>query len=292
MSFHFFSQLTLLSHLAAFTGEMTLGTNLVLLPLHPPVDVAEQVALIDQLCGGRFIMTVGQGYRVEEFDAFGSPHGDRLARFIDGVEIIRRLWAGEAVDHETPWYSLTGAAVRPLPAQPDGVPIWIGASSDRAIRRAGGMADAFMAMPNATSVDVQHQMKVFAEGRDAAGIEPAADAGRLLEVFCHRDSAQARALAEPHLLMKYAAYAAWGVAGGDDAAGATEDDEFAALAADRFVIGDPDEVVAGLVAQHRDMGMTHLAMRVTWPGSDTQATLDCIELLGTEVLPRVRAELA
>jgi len=50
---HFFTQLTLLSHLAAFSGEMALGTNLVLLPLHRPVDIAEQVALIDHACGGR-----------------------------------------------------------------------------------------------------------------------------------------------------------------------------------------------------------------------------------------------
>jgi len=283
--YHFFPQLALLSHLAAYSGEMNLGTNLVLLPLHPPVDVAEQVALIDQLCGGRFILTVGQGYRVEEFTAFGSPHGDRLARFIDGVEIIRRLWSGEAVDHETEWYSLSQAAVRPLPAQPGGVPIWIGATSDRAIKRAGRLGDAFMAMPNATSAEVTRQLALF-------------NTGRLIEVFCHEDSAQAQRLAAPHLLTKYAAYASWGLqdAAVDDAESAAEiasdEDEFAALAEDRFIIGNPDEVVAGLVAQHREVGLTHLTMRVTWPGADIADTLACIELLGTEVLPRVRTELA
>lgn len=286
--YHFFPQLTLLSHLAAYTGEMTLGTNLVLLPLHPPVDIAEQVALIDQLCGGRFILTVGQGYRVEEFDAFGSPHADRLARFIDGVEIIRRLWNERDVDHETDWYSLKGATVRPGPVHPGGPPIWIGASSKRAIRRAGGLGDAFMAMPNATTAEVKGQVDLFAEGRAEAGLAAASDAGRLIEVFCHEDSAEARRLAAPHLLTKYAAYAAWGVDdGGTGSTGAVDFDE---LAENRFVIGNPDEVVAGLVAQHRDVGLTHLTMRVDWPGADSADTTACLRLLSSDVLPAVRNE--
>jgi len=294
--FHFFPQLALLSHLTAFTGEMTVGTNLVLLPLHPPVDIAEQVALIDQLCGGRFILTVGQGYRREEFDAFGSKFDERLARFIDGVDVLRRLWSERSVDHETDWYTLTGATVRPAPAQPGGPPIWIGATSDRAIKRAGRLADAFMAMPNATAPEVARQLQLFSAARAEAGLAPATEAGRLLEVFCHADSAEAHRRVAPHLLTKYAAYASWGLQ--DDALNEkpadtrSDDEKFAELATDRFVVGNPDEVVAGLVAQHRDVGLTHLTMRVTWPGSDLADTMACLELLGTDVLPRVRQELA
>jgi len=302
--FHFFPQLTLLAHLAAFSGDMALGTNLVLLPLHRPVDIAEQVALIDQLCGGRFILTVGQGYRQEEFDAMGVPMAERLVRFIDGVEIIRRLWNEDHVDHVTPWYSLAGAAVRPGPVHPSGPPIWIGATADRAIRRAGRLGDAFMATPSVTTGEVRRQFEIFAEGRADAGLPPATDAGRLIEVFCHEDGAEARRRVAPHLLTKYEAYASWGLhnsgvdAGDEDGGGSsggptpTVEERFAALARDRFVVGDPDEVVAGLVAQHRDLGLTHLTMRVTWPGSDLGHAMECIELLGAEVLPRVRAELA
>ena len=300
--FHFFSQLALLSHLAAYSGDMDLGTNLVLLPLHPPVDIAEQVALIDQLCGGRFILTLGQGYRQEEFDAFGVKMEDRLARFVDGVEVIRRLWTERDVTHETEWYSLSGATVRPAPAQVGGVPIWIGASADRAIKRAGRLGDAFMAMPNATTPEVRRQFDMFDTARAEAGLPPATEAGRLIEVFCHHDSAEAHRRVAPHLLTKYAAYASWGLQdnglddnGLDDAdAGpsASVEQQFAELAEDRFVVGNPDEVVAGLVAQHRVVGLTHLTMRVTWPGSNVDHAMECIELLGTEVLPRVRQELA
>jgi len=74
------------------------------------------------------------------------PFDQRLARMIDD---IRRLRREDNVDHETDWYSLRRATVRPGPAQADGPPIWIGATTDRAIKRAGRIGDAFMASPNA-----------------------------------------------------------------------------------------------------------------------------------------------
>ncbi len=294
--FHFFPQLTLLSHLAAFSGEITLGTNLVLLPLHRPVDIAEQVALIDQACGGRFILTVGQGYRPEEFAAFGVPFEQRLPRMVEGIEVIRRLWNEERVDHEADWFSLKGATVRPGPRQEGGPPIWVGATTDRAIKRAGRISDAFMATPNADNAEIGRQVEVFNTARSEAGLPPAADTGRMIEVYCHQDGDEARLRARPHLLTKDAAYAQWGLtgsAGSAAAAASTVDDDaaFAALAQNRFVIGSPEEVTDQLVAQHRDLGMTHLAMRVAWPGSAASDAIDCIELLGAEVLPRVRSRL-
>jgi alkanesulfonate monooxygenase SsuD/methylene tetrahydromethanopterin reductase-like flavin-dependent oxidoreductase (luciferase family) len=318
--FHFFPQLTLLSHLAAYSGKMAIGTNLVLLPLHRPVDIAEQVALIDHACGGRFILTVGQGYRPEEFAAFGVPFEERLPRMVDGIEVIRRLWHEDGVDHDGGWYQLKGATVRPGPARPGGPPIWIGATTDRAIARAGRIGDAFMAAPNTDNDEVRRQIEVFASARAEAGLAPAVEVGRMLEVHVHGDGVEARRRAAPHLLTKYAAYASWGLTGsaGDAARSAasvggggsgesgsgpgttdtgtggtdgTDHDGFAALAHNRFVIGGVDEVVEGLVAQHRDVGATHLAMRVAWPGSDPDHALECIELLGNEVLPAVRAEV-
>lgn len=292
--FHFFPQLTLLSALSAYTGHMALGTNLVLLPLHRPVDIAEQVAMIDIACGGRFILVVGQGYRREEFDALGSPYEDRLARFVDGIEIIRRLWTERNITHDAGWWSVENATLLPGPTHFGGPPIWIGATTDRAISRAGRIGDAFMATPNAGNDEVARQVALFAAARAEAGLMPARDVGRLIEVHCHADGNEARRRAERHLLTKYAAYASWGLtgsAGADTAQVVASRDAFADLAADRFVIGTPDEVIAGLIEQHRRIGMTHLAMRVTWPGSDPAHARDCIELLGTEVLPQVRAEL-
>ncbi|MEZ5266773.1 MAG: LLM class flavin-dependent oxidoreductase [Acidimicrobiales bacterium] len=294
--YHFFPQLTLLAHLAAHSGTMAIGTNLVLLPLHRPVDIAEQVALIDQACGGRFILTVGQGYRPEEFAAFGVPFEQRLARMVEGIEVIRRLWTEREVDHEGSYFRLEKATVAPGPRRPGGPPIWLGATSDRAIRRAGRLGDAFMATPNDDSAGVRRQLEVFAAGRAEAGLPPATETGRMLEVFCHRRRDQAFELARPHLLRKYAAYASWGLTGSageaaSDAGAADDEASFAELARDRFVIGDPDDVAAGLVHQHRAVGITHLAMRVAWPGSTRPTRWRAWTCSAAQVLPRVRAEL-
>ncbi|MFT5530756.1 MAG: alkanesulfonate monooxygenase SsuD [Candidatus Poriferisodalaceae bacterium] len=291
--YHFFPQLAMLSHLAAYTGDMAIGTNLVLLPLHRPVDIAEQVALIDIACGGRFILTVGQGYRPEEFAAMGVPFEDRLARMVDGIDAIRMLWTGDNASHDGGYYSFENTTVLPGPVQPGGPPIWIGATTDRAIKRAGRISDAFMATPSADNDEVKRQIGVFDAARAEAGVAPASEVGRMLEVHCHADGAEARRRAGPHLLTKYAAYASWGLTGsaGDAVRSAGEVDEFAGLAENRFVIGNPDEVIEGLIHQHREIGISHLSMRIAWPGSDPAHAEECLELLGSEVLPAVRAEL-
>lgn len=294
--FHFFPQLTLLANLAAHSGRMSVGTNLVLLPLHNPVDLAERVALIDIACGGRFILTVGQGYRPEEFAAFGVPFGERLDRMIESIAILRRLWSEREVTHDAGWFRIENATVRPGPMQSGGPPIWVGGTKDKAIRRAGLLGDAFMAAPNADNDEVRRQVTLFRESRAEAGRPDDVEVGRMLEVYCHEDSAEAHRIAAPHLLTKYAAYASWGLTGSAgeaaaSAAEATSEEKFAALADNRFVIGNPDEVTAGLLHQHRHVGITHLSMRVSWPGSKRSEAMDCIRLMGEAVLPRVREAL-
>jgi alkanesulfonate monooxygenase SsuD/methylene tetrahydromethanopterin reductase-like flavin-dependent oxidoreductase (luciferase family) len=295
--FHFFPQLALLSYLVPYSGRMALGTNLLLLPMHGPVDVAEQAAFIDVACGGRFILAVGLGYRPEEFAALGAPFEKRAARMVEGISVIRRLWSETGIDYDGSWFTLKDATLRPRPVSPAGPPIWIGATTDSAIRRAARIGDGFMATPNAKNSEVRRQVELFARCRTEVGIKGPAEVGRMLEVYCHRDATEARRRAAPHLLAKYASYASWGLTGSAGAAARSAtsiagQEDFATFARDRFLIGSPDDVVAGLLHQHRQVGITHLAMRLAWPGSEPADSLECIELLGSEVLPRVRSELA
>lgn len=295
--FHFLPQLPLLSYLTPHAGRMALGTNLLLLPMHRPVDVAEQAAFIDIASGGRFILGTGLGYRPEEFAALGVPFEQRVARMVEGIDVIRRLWSETGIDYDGSWFTLKNATLLPRPVGETGPPIWIGATKDNAIRRAARIGDGFIATPNAGRAEVRRQVELFVTCRAEAGVQGPAEVGRMLEVYCHANAAEARRRAAPHLLTKYASYASWGLTGSAGAAARSADsvtslDDFAAFARDRFVIGNPDDVVDGLLDQYRQVGITHIAMRLAWPGSAAADSLECIELIGREVLPRVRGELA
>jgi alkanesulfonate monooxygenase SsuD/methylene tetrahydromethanopterin reductase-like flavin-dependent oxidoreductase (luciferase family) len=141
-----------------------------------------------------------------------------------------------------------------------------------------------------TMADLRVQVACYRRALEEAGRPFPVELPRMLEVHVASDAARARERSAPHLMTKYEAYAEWGQRELMPA-GSGLDEPFEDLCRDRFVIGDPDEVVAGLVRQHAELGVTHVAMRVQWPGMAQRDALDCIDLLGREVLGRVRSEI-
>jgi alkanesulfonate monooxygenase SsuD/methylene tetrahydromethanopterin reductase-like flavin-dependent oxidoreductase (luciferase family) len=138
------SLLPLCAAIAARTRRVQIGTGVVLTPLHDPLRLAEDVAVTDLISGGRLILGIGLGWRQEEFDGLGVPLTERVPRMIAGMDTMRRAWRGDLAPGGSR-QNLPAVPVRPLPAQPGGPPLWIGASSEPAIRRAGRLADGFMA---------------------------------------------------------------------------------------------------------------------------------------------------
>ena len=89
------SLLVMLAAFAAATSTIELGTGLILTPLHDPVRLAEDAAVVDQLSGGRLVLGLGLGWREEEFRMLRIPFEERLHRHVETVEILRRAWRGE-----------------------------------------------------------------------------------------------------------------------------------------------------------------------------------------------------
>src|SRR5262249_24889876 len=100
----------LLARLAAEAQGMQLGPGLLLLPLLNPVVVAEECATLDWLCDGNAIIGLGLGYRPEEFDSIGVPMKERVPRFVEGVELIRKLWRDDVLQHQGPLQSASEGA--------------------------------------------------------------------------------------------------------------------------------------------------------------------------------------
>jgi probable F420-dependent oxidoreductase len=126
-----------LAAVAARTSSLVLGTNVTPLPRRRPQVLAHQVATLDVLSGGRVVFAAGIGGIAAEFTSFGEEGDARVrAEMLDeGLEVLRRLWSGERVDHRGPHYTVDGVTLAPRPVQ-ERLPIWIGGNSKPARRRA------------------------------------------------------------------------------------------------------------------------------------------------------------
>ena len=285
--FHYFPLLPFLQRLAAEAEGLAVGTNLILLPLHNPVEVAEIGAFLDVITGGRFLLGVGLGYRPEEFALFRVPMAERVSRLVEGVEIIRRLWTEDDVTHRGRHWQLDGVSIRPRPLQQPRPPILVGSQVSAGIARAARIADGWTAVPVSTVDEFAGQATAFAAVRAAAGLPPSRHVCRLIEVACAPDEETAIRRAAPFLMAKYAAYLSWGILGLTLDTGAPPATQLRRLAANRFAIGSPAQVIDALLAQHR-AGVTHATMRVSWPGMPQADVLAGLERLGRAVLPEIR----
>jgi probable F420-dependent oxidoreductase len=140
-----FESLTLLSHLAALTRRVRLGTSVYLLALRQPTIAAKTAATVDVLSGGRLVFGVGVGGEFpKEFEASGVPHAERGRRVDEGIEVCRLLWAKAPASFEGRFLRFTDVALSPRPVQEGGPPIWIGGRSDQALRRAARVGDGWI----------------------------------------------------------------------------------------------------------------------------------------------------
>lgn len=131
----------LLSAVAGATKTIRLGTTSYLLPLRHPLQAAEQVAVLDQLSGGRVILGVGRGYQPALFDAFNVVRADKREIFADCLATMRRAWNGEAIGADA------NVSLWPRPVQKPHPPIWVAAFGPKALRQAGSLGLPYLASP-------------------------------------------------------------------------------------------------------------------------------------------------
>ena len=132
------ASLNLLSFLAARTSRMRLGTAVVVLPWHNPVLLAEQVATLDLLSGGRFDFGIGKGYRKSEFQGFAIPQAEADERFEEALTVLRLAWTSPGrFSHQGARWRFDNVVVEPRPVQLPHPPLWMAAGSFESIRRAG-----------------------------------------------------------------------------------------------------------------------------------------------------------
>jgi probable F420-dependent oxidoreductase len=167
----FHEPLVTFGYLAAVTTTLELVTGVVILPQRQTVLVAKQAAEVDLLSGGRLRLGVGLGWNAVEYEALGEDFSTRGKRCDEQVSLMRKLWTEPSVTYSGSYHRVTGAGLAPLPVQRP-IPVWFGASSPRAFRRAGRLGDGWFPMVGPGPKLEQARQQV-AQAATEAGRDPA-----------------------------------------------------------------------------------------------------------------------
>ena len=136
--------LPMLSALLARTTTMTMSTNIMLLPAHHPVEIAEEINTINEMSSNRFILGAGIGYKPDEFENVGWGFKNRASRFEECLEILRLALTGQKFSYDGKHFQIKNCAVAPSPLNDYIPPLWIGAVSEPAMIRAGKLGDGWL----------------------------------------------------------------------------------------------------------------------------------------------------
>jgi probable F420-dependent oxidoreductase len=167
----FHEPLVTFGYLAAVTTSLELVTGVIILPQRQAVLVAKQAAEVDLLSGGRLRLGVGLGWNAVEYEALGEDFSNRGKRSEEQVELMRKLWTEQSVTYHGIYHHVTGAGLAPLPIQRP-IPLWFGAASPRACRRAGRLGDGWFPMVGPGPKLDQARQEV-AQAATEAGRDPA-----------------------------------------------------------------------------------------------------------------------
>jgi len=285
------SLLPMLAAFAAVTERIELGTGLVLTPFHDPLRLAEDAAVVDQISDGRLILGLGLGWREEEFRMFGVPMRERVTRTVETIEVLRRAWTGSRFSFQGKAFRFDRVKVTPPPARAGGIPIFLGGYAERAVHRAGQLADGYIT--DAGSVeDGRSALVHLQDGARVAGRDPRTIVLALMQnTFVSRE-ADAFETARPGIVHQLGTYEAW-----DEGQDTPEHDALEpppptdAELRTSTIAGSPDEVVVALgkiLASYTDREEVHLIVRLHYPGMDIATATTALDLFGREVLPALR----
>jgi alkanesulfonate monooxygenase SsuD/methylene tetrahydromethanopterin reductase-like flavin-dependent oxidoreductase (luciferase family) len=263
---------TAMAYLLPEAKGMLIGPNILILPLLNPVHVAEESATLDVLSGGNYVLGVGLGYREGEFEAFGVSLKERAPRLEESIALMRRLWTEDKVTHRGRFWSVTDHGISLKPARPGGVPVWMAAQADVAIRRAARVGDAWLIVPVTRIGAVAEQMRTYRDALAAAARTPQAYP-IIRECYVGANHKTALEECRGPLQFKYDAYASWGM-------GADERPPFDEYVRDRFIIGDAAYVKEEVERYRETLGVDHFMMRCHWPGLEQEKVLGSIRRLG------------
>ena len=286
------SPVTFLAAVAARTARVRVGTYVLLLPFHNPVRVAEDIAVLDNISGGRVDLPVGVGSAAGEFRTFGIPFNERLGRTFEALRIIERCFSGVEFSHNGKYYDFPKVRMTTIPVQKPGPPIWVASMGDQSV--AWTARRGYHLAAGAGRGHAKYEELLVQYGHDRAKCQVASIPIRV-HLAATREQAWAEAEAELHQVLHFYR-ARVDPQSATSAAGVLNDfppvGEFRHVAGIGhrgcpFLVGTPDEVGRALAA-YRDKRLTHLSLNFHQPGMETSAVRRSMAMFARELMPSVK----
>jgi len=292
------------SFLAARTITLRLGMGVCLLPLHHPVDLAEELAVLDVVSGGRLDVGIGRGGTLQDYQTFQSDRDDSRARVEEGVALMRQSWSGVPFDFQGRFHSAERLHVRPRPVQRPHPPLYIAANSEDSV-----LSAARLGLPTLSSFfvpvpELQKRHRIYRETALAAGrslteiedLERRCWGMRVVHVAPDHDEAM-RASEAPFMGYQRRMSVLRSESTGGSVPGSFDRSllrlrDYGEYLADGWaLVGTPDEVRDGLQRYREATGYERVLLLMALPGLDTSLALRSMRLFAEEIAPAMtRAE--
>lgn len=275
--------------IAARTSKIRIGTGVLLMPLHNAIRVAEDAAVVDLISGGRLILGLGLGYRSEEFDGFGVSLKHRRARMEESLEILINSWKDEKFSLDGVHYKIDNLNVTPKPVQKP-IPIWIGAFTEPAIRRAARIGaplyvPAIGVIPIIKTLFDLHSGLLREYNHDPDKVEK--PLVREMYITENEPSDTVWERIKEHVTYTAKGYASWGsmVDFEGNLLSDPNDPILYDIARKQSIIGTPQECIDGILEYKEQLPVNNMICRFKFPGISHEEAMRSMKLFVDKVLP-------
>ena len=250
----------LLSYVAALTERVRIGASVFVSTLRNPVQFAKAIGTLDHLSQGRLTVGLGLGTNTRMYPAYGLAEERRVARFTEGIRIMKALWTQDAADFEGSWATLSGVKMEPKPVQKPHPPLWFGARAPDALRRTARLADGWMGAGSSTNEAFIRERNELMGMLEEEGRDPATF-GVTKRVYLAIDTDEARG---------WAGLRSWigGFYGNPDLA-------------EQWSIVGPADHIAEKLSELVDAGANHLLL------NPVHNYMDYLEVIAEEIAPKL-----
>jgi alkanesulfonate monooxygenase SsuD/methylene tetrahydromethanopterin reductase-like flavin-dependent oxidoreductase (luciferase family) len=266
--------------IASRTKSIRIGTNLIILPIHDPLRVAEDAATLSILSGGRFDLGVGIGYRQLEFDQAGRSLSHRPSLIEESIEILRRAWRGEAINFSGKRFDIGDLRITPVPENPPR--IFVGGMASPAIQRAARIADGFL-----STGGIGHDDYIAALDSENTPEERTGIYAGCWAIIAEDPEAEAARIGE-HVLYQTNEYISWGAFGPPEETPLFETPA-AAIEGGLYELWDANmaiERLRGMIDTYPQIRDIHFWSR--FPGETVESGTTRLRYIAEKVLPALR----